>query len=113
MTEVIFKTPEAVRAIADSLVPQSFASAKFFSVLLFVRGCEIGLEDEDAGRWICVRTLHFGNAGDALDAYSNIPCAASQLLEASTEEELLEKEEQMKRNYRDEAWLEENLYPYL
>ena len=40
-------------------------------------------------------------------------CPASQLLEANTEKELKEKIRKLRNNFRNNEWLEKNIYPYL
>ena len=102
-----------VNQIAEAIVPEEFKKAKFFAVMLFYPGYEIGLPFPENNTWINTRTFKYTNYQEALNAYANIPCPASQLIEANTEEELQAQMEQMLRNYHDPKWLEENLYPYL
>lgn len=69
---------------------------------------------EDPTKWVHMKTLKFGNRGDlALYSYANIPNPASQLIDALSEEELEEKELQMIENFKDQNWLNENIYPYI
>lgn len=63
--------------------------------------------------WENTQTLYFDYGGLALNAYSNIPNPASQLIEAYSQEELEEKIKQMRENFKDQNWLDKNLYPYL
>lgn len=49
----------------------------------------------------------------ALSLYSETRCPASQLVEANSEEELEAKIEEMKQNFKNNDWLETNLYPCL
>lgn len=49
----------------------------------------------------------------ALSLYSETRCPASQLVEANSEEELEAKIEEMKQNFKNNDWLEANLYPCL
>lgn len=59
------------------------------------------------------RTRIFDNKTDQMLCYAETPCPASQLIEADSEVELNEKIEQMKNNFENPKWLENNLYPYL
>lgn len=102
---------ESIKQLAEALIPEGFKKAKFFTLMLFFRGYEIDLPNGDT--WINVRNISYPSYQAALDAYTSIPCPASQLIEAETEEELKTKMNQMKVNFQDHKWLEENLYPYL
>ena len=86
---------------------------KYHALMLFDHERHLGIS-QDPTKWVHLKTLKFGNRGDlALYAYANIPNPASQLIDALTEEELEEKEMQMIENFKDQNWLNENLYPYL
>ncbi len=102
---------EEVKQLAEAIIPEEFKKAKFFAVMIFYQGSEIGLPNEDA--WVNVNNLVFQDHSAALNAYANIPCPASQLVEADTRAGLLEKIKEMQRNYHDKDWLDKNLYPYL
>lgn len=102
---------EEVKQLAEAIIPEEFKKAKFFAVMIFYQGYEIGLPNGNA--WVNVNNLVFQDHSAALNAYANIPCPASQLVEADTRAELLEKIKEMQKNYHNEKWLNENLYPYL
>lgn len=102
---------EEVKQMATALIPESFKDNRFFALMLFYRGYEIGLPNGNV--WVNTRNIFYDDPMAALDAYTNTPCPASQLIEAHTEEELKQKMKQMLLNYKDEKWLEENLYIYL
>jgi len=86
---------------------------KFHSLMLFDTERHLGIS-ENPTKWVHLKTLKFGNRGDlALYAYANIPNPASQLINAWSEKELEEKELQMIENFKDQNWLNKNLYPYL
>ena len=59
------------------------------------------------------RVRIYDNVKCQLDAYANTMCPASQLFEADSEEEIKEKIEELKKNFQDELWLEENIYPFI
>lgn len=85
---------------------------KLFALMLFYAPEELGVED--CNESFCdpiIRT--YSDKVDAMMAYANTQCPASQLIEANSQEELEVLIEQMKNNYKDEDWLETNLYPYL
>ena len=105
------KIKEEVKQVANAIIPESFKDNHFFALMLFYRGYEIGLPNGNA--WMNTHNIFFEDYQTALDAYANIPCPASQLIEAHTEEELKQKMKQMLLNYKDKKWLEENLYIYI
>ena len=102
---------EQVKQVAMALIPESFKDNHFFALMLFYRGYEIGLPNGNA--WVNTHNVIYEDHLAALDAYANTPCPASQLVEAHSKEELQQKMKQMLFNYKDEKWLEENLYKYL
>lgn len=86
---------------------------KVHSLMLFDTERNLGIS-KDPTKWVHMKTLKFGNRGDlALYSYANIPNPASQLIDALSEEELEEKELQMIENFKDQNWLNENIYPYI
>lgn len=102
---------EKVKQVAEAIIPEEFKKAKYFALMLFYQGHEIGLPNGNT--WVNVNNILYEDHRAALDAYANTPCPASQLIEADTKEELQAKIKQMRINYHDQKWLEENLYPYL
>lgn len=98
--------------LAQSLIPQEVKEHKFHMVMLFFPAHTLGL-NQPGDPWINTKNLRFDNATDALNYYANTRCPASQHISAPTEEALEQEKQQMIRNYQDEDWLEENLYPYL
>lgn len=50
---------------------------------------------------------------EQMEAYANTHCSASQTIEATTEAEFNQKVEQMKKNFLNKEWLEENINPYI
>ena len=59
------------------------------------------------------RIRKFHSKLDQLDCYANTLCPASQLIEADSEEEFNEKVEQMKKDFSNQKWLEDNIYPFI
>ena len=100
---------EEIRQLAVALIPET--CAKYWALMLFYRGYEIGLPNANA--WVNTNNIVYQDHMAALDAYANTPCPASQLVEGRDRAELLANIKQMQRNYHDEKWLDENLYPYL
>ena len=81
--------------------------------MLFDHERNLGIS-QDPTKWVHMKTLKFGDRGDlALYAYANIPNPASQLIEGLSEEELEEKELKMIEDFKDQNWLNENIYPYI
>ena len=77
---------------------------KFNVVMLFER---------DGNVFRNTKNLYYNNFTDALNAYANIKCPASQLITESTKELMKQKIEEMKRNLGNEEYLNEYLYPFL
>lgn len=73
----------------------------------------IGIDFCRETKWIFRGMRIFNNCASALDSYSNTPCPASQFIEAKTQKEFNDKVEKMKQNFKNETWLQENLYPYI
>lgn len=89
-------------------------SKKYYAVLLFETALNLGLPDAKPGQWVHLKTLPFGtNGSDALNYYVNTPNPASQLISAESEELLQKEINKMINNYKNEKWLDKNLYPYL
>lgn len=87
---------------------------KFYAVAFFYSAQEIGIDaDVITEPFIYRNTAVFNNKTDQLDCYANTMCPASQLLEANTEKELKEKIRKLRNNFRNNEWLEKNIYPYL
>lgn len=80
--------------------------------MLFNTEIELGLSNRP-NKWVNHKTLYTDDGGEALYLYANICCPASQLIQADTDDELKEKIEAMRNNFKDETWLNENLYPYI
>lgn len=59
------------------------------------------------------RVRAYDNKYDQTEAYANTMCPASQTFEAATKEEFDAKVAELKKNFEDEAWLAENIDPYV
>lgn len=87
---------------------------KFYAVAFFYSAQEIGIDaDVITEPFIYRNTAVFNNKTDQLNCYANTMCPASQLLEANTEKELKKKIRKLRDNFRNNEWLEKNIYPYL
>lgn len=83
-----------------------------YAVAFFYSAQEIGIESNNEP-FIYRGTAVFDNKTEQIERYANTMCPASQTLEADTEEELKEKIQQLCNNFKDTAWLEKNIYPYI
>lgn len=100
--------------LAQALIPQEIKEHKFHMVMLFFTSYELGIATSlSETTWVNTRNIEFDNARDAMNYYANTSCPASQHISAPTRELLEQEKQQMLKNYQDEAWLEENLYPYI
>lgn len=73
--------------------------------MLFFSESEIGIS-EDRNKFVCVKIIRFDNGLNAIEAYANTRCPASQLVEAPTMKELLEEEKKMFRNFNNPTWVD-------
>lgn len=87
-------------------------TGKLWALMLFNTEVELGISNEP-GKWVNTGNVFYKNGMSALDAYANTPNPASQLIDAKTPEELEQKMEEMLEHFKDEKWLETNLYPCL
>lgn len=85
---------------------------KYYCLMLFRTEFELG-KSLTPGVWVNTDNLYFDDGYEAIEAYANTRCPASQLIDAESKEELDRKVEEMKANYADREWLETNLYPFL
>lgn len=85
---------------------------KRWALMLFFTEMEMGISNKP-NKWVNVRNIFYDSGFQAIEAYSNTKCPASQLVDGETPEELENAMLEMIEHYKDEKWLEENLYPYL
>lgn len=85
---------------------------KYYAVMFFNTELELGISNTP-NKWLNTGLLVFDDGLRALETYSNIPNPASQLIDATTIEELNTKCIDMLHNFQNNEWLENNLYPYL
>ena len=85
---------------------------KVYAVMLFFTEIELGISTVP-NKWVNIKNVKFDNGADAVNYYANTKCPASQLIDAESEEELIEKMNQMIKNFNNQEWLDNDLYPYL
>lgn len=104
-----------IQQIADSIVPQEVKKENFHLVMMFFCASELGIPRGIHGYspWINTRNYFFKDISSALYCYANTRCSASQLISASSMQELEAKKQQMLDNFSNAEWLNKNLYPYL
>lgn len=83
-----------------------------YALMLFETELKLGISSTP-NKWVNTANYIFENGLEALNAYANTPCPASQLIEAEDDYELKCKMGEMMLNYQNEEWLNENLYPFL
>ena len=88
------------------------SKGKLWALMLFNTELELGISNSP-GKWVNTGNAFYKDGVSALNAYSNTQNPASQLIDAKTTEELELKMEEMLHNYKNEKWLENNLYPFL
>ena len=99
-------------------IEEAFAAAGFepgkkrFALMLFETELNLGISNQP-NKWVNFANRFYSKGIDALEAYANTPNPASQLVDGETPEELEQAILEMAEHYKDEKWLEENLYPYL
>ena len=85
---------------------------RVYALMLFYTELELGISQKP-NIWLNVGNQYYESGAQALEAYANTSCPASQLIDAKDKDELLVKMNDMLNNFKDPKWLEENLYPYL
>lgn len=85
---------------------------KVYALMLFYTELEMGISQKP-NVWFNYGNRYYENGSQALEAYANTPCPASQLIDARDKDELLIKMNDMLNHFKDSKWLEENIYPYL
>lgn len=85
---------------------------KYWALMLFFTEIETG-KSTSPNKWVNTNNIFYGDGVSALNAYAETKCPASQLVDGKTKDALLDAMVEMSENYRNEEWLEENLYPYL
>ena len=100
------EVPEYIRKAFEGLKE----GKKVFALMLFFTEFELGISN-NPGKWVNTRNILYINGLDALEAYANTACPASQLIDATSPEELEGKIQEMRPNYQNQAWLDEHLYP--
>ena len=102
---------ELQEAVAKEFL-NSRPGKRHWALMLFETELELGISNKP-NKWVNVGNRYFSNGTQALDAYANTPCPASQLVDGETPEELEKEMTDMLAHYQDDKWLEDNLYPYL
>lgn len=85
---------------------------RVYALMLFYTELELGISQKP-NVWLNYGNHYYESGAQALEAYANTPCPASQLIDARDKDELLIKMNDMLNHFKDNKWLEENLYPYL
>ena len=80
--------------------------------MLFNTELELGISNKP-NKWVNTCNAFYKDGLSALSAYANTPNPASQLIDAKAPEELINKMEEMLMNFKNEKWLENELYPSL
>ena len=86
---------------------------KYWGVMLFFTGLEMGQENAKPNQWVNTNNVYFTNGTEALNYYANTPCPASQIVDGVSPEDLANNMYEMVENYQNEEWLNKELYPYL
>lgn len=104
---------EELKKVRDGIV-RAFAEdgVRRWALMLFFTELEMGISNSP-NKWVNTGNAYFTNGVDALNAYANTKCPASQLVDGETPEELEQAMLDMIEHYKDDKWLEENLYPYM
>lgn len=90
-------------------LPENHTGA-IHALMLFFTEVELGYS-HIPNKWVNVSNQIYFNGFDALNAYANTRCPASQLVEGDTPEELADNMIQMVHNFNNETWLNTELYP--
>ena len=85
---------------------------KRYALMLFETELNLGISNKP-NTWVNYGNRFYTRGFDALEAYSNTRCPASQLVAGTTPEELENEMNEMIEHFKDEKWLETELYPCL
>lgn len=85
---------------------------KYYALMIFETALDLGISNVP-NKWVNTKNLYYTKGVDALDSYANFPNPASQLIDATSIDELAKLMFDTLKNMNDESWLNENLYPYL
>lgn len=111
--EAVKVSGEELRKVQDKVAEAFLKDRKrHWALMLFYTEMELGISNMP-NKWVNVSNRIYDRGIDALEAYSNTKCPASQLVDGDTPEELEQAMLSMIEHYKDEKWLEENLYPYM
>lgn len=102
------------KAVANRVVvPSTIYDMKYYAFMPFWHWSEVMDERPKDSDFVLGNIIRTTDSLVALSLYSETRCPASQLVEANSEEELEAKIEEMKQNFKNNDWLETNLYPCL
>lgn len=86
-------------------------SKKYFCIMLFFQQADFTNNPNDR-EWANTRNVYYHNGQLALDYYANTRCPASQLIDADSISELIQKRNQMLLNFKDKTFIQ-NLQEYI
>ena len=84
--------------------------SKKYAVMLFDTEFNLGVSIHP-NRWVNIENKYFDNGSEALNYYTNYGSQFSELIDADDMYELNCNMGEMMLNYRDEEWLNKNVYP--
>lgn len=96
----------------DKYFDNHITSKRYYAIMLFFTEMELGISNVP-NQWVNIRNLFFTDGLSALNAYTNIKCPASQLIDADTRDELYSMMKNMMNNFNNQDWLNNELYPTL
>ena len=103
---------EGIRRETEMAFMDAEPGKKRWALMLFYTEMELGISNKP-NKWVNTANIFYGDGLSALEAYANTRCPASQLVDGSTPAELEKEMTDMIEHFKDEKWLEENLYPCL
>lgn len=84
--------------------------SKKYAVMLFDTEVNLGVSIHP-NRWVNVENKYFDNGAEALHYYTHSGSQFSEIIDAEDMYELQCKMGEMMLNYRNEEWLNKNVYP--
>jgi len=102
------KLLEFQNAFKNNITDSSNTNNKHYHALMLFES-----PDNTPYNWTNTQNIYFTNGVEALNAYTNTPCPASQLISEETKEQLLTQMNNMIKNYNSKTWLNNNLLPFL
>lgn len=80
-----------------------------YVVMFFDTEFNLGVSS-NPNKWINYKNIRFNNGYEALYTFINADCFSPQIIKGENDQIINEKINQMKLNYTDNSWVNDNVY---